>query len=300
MVSVNGYYRDLDIDSYIEFLNKQGLRGIDRIAVRIALALKADFRNIILYGAPADGKSTIATYTLDYIKQQYGIDWISYNVDEATTSYNLFGGFDPSALVAGERRIHYGVITKALKEKKNVLLDELNRTDFKNISKLMGFLSAPYRLVLEESGEVFEYPKWFVLFATMNIGDEGNFSLSRAFKRRFLIIKVKYTELELKEILEPLCGKDNLLLEMCLELYKFTWQLAEEKLVLFGCGVGHLINFIKALKVFQEEISDYSIALREAVDMTVKMQLVDENDIFTLQEVEKRFEQEFFRKYRAI
>jgi len=283
---------DLDVGELIEFIREYEVYGCDRIVRRIGLLLKAGITSIVLYGAPGDGKSTICQLIMEYIKERYGIDYIFLNVDESTTAYHLIGGFSPEALKLGKKVIHYGVIPRAILERKHVFLDELNRTDFRNISKLMGFYAAPYKLIIQESGEVFTKPKWFVTLATMNIGDEGNFSLSRAFKRRFAILKVSYNRLELDEILQsiPETKDDQELQEICKAIYEETWKWSQEKLVLFGVGIAHLRNFARVFKVFQKDM-DYDDALRETFKITVLMQIIDENDIYRLEEIERRSEE---------
>jgi len=291
---------DLDVGELIEWVREHEVYGADRIVRRIGLLLKAGVTSIVLYGAPGDGKSTICQLILEYIKERYGVDYIFLNIDESTTAYHLIGGFSPEALKMGKKIIHYGVIPRALLERKHVFLDELNRTDFRNISKLMGFYAAPYKLVIQESGEVFTKPKWFVTLATMNIGDEGNFSLSRAFKRRFAILKVAYNRLELDEILRsiPETKDDQELQEICKAIYEETWKWANEKLVLFGVGIAHLRNFARVFKVFQKDM-DFDDALREAFKITVLMQIIDENDIYRLEEIERKAE-EFLNKIVSI
>jgi MoxR-like ATPase len=147
----------------------------------------------------------------------YGIDYLSKNIDESTNSSTLYGGFSPEILSSAVKKprrdnIEKGIFSRAMEEGKYIMLDELNRTDNETLGRLMGFLADPYNYDVPEGKLRYWYKMSssersnMVIIGTMNIGDVGNFKMSFAFKRRFKIIKVEYTEEEIGMIMEYLYG----------------------------------------------------------------------------------------------
>jgi MoxR-like ATPase len=201
---------------------------------------------------------------------RYRTPKMSVNIDETTTATKLGGGYSPMSFASKKKVVHYGTISRCLlrrglRNKKgeligigaNLLLDELNRTDFENISFLMGFFESPYRYYLDVEGRPFLNPnhrsefnfeyRW-LCFATMNIQDIGNQPLSLAFKSRFHIIEIEYRKEDVEEILNNLFRFSTYEKRIFSQLYNQvnSWKSANE--IRFPAGIRHYNKFFKLLR----------------------------------------------------
>lgn len=206
---------------------------------------------------------------------RYETPYTIVNVDETTTTTKLAGGYSPTSF-GGEKDIQYGAISRALFKRGaringmvgmggNVMLDEINRTDFENISFLMGFFESPYQYTMQEDeGRLFLNPnqvprregkeyRWLFL-GTMNIQDIGNQPLSMAFKSRFHIIRVQYTKKEMKEILEELFRLTEYEKDIFNSLYNYIQGWHQAKDVLFPAGIRHYVGFFTYLRSILRDI----------------------------------------------
>lgn len=309
-------------------LFKEQVVGTDNVIWNILLGLKQG-KGVLLFGYPGDGKSTICVQFLDYFEWKYSTGYLTLNVDESTTSFQLRGGISPDIFALGDiskvderSRIEYGLIPMALLSKdftktiitrdgkktvrigqaKNFFADEVNRTDFRNISFTMGFYASPYQFTLkEDNNRVFPNPnalygetRWISL-ATMNTADVGNEALSLAFKRRFHIVQVEFDQDHWKEVFKSIFRVDeqDWRVQVALTINSMTneWK---KSVVLFPAGIGHVLSFIKEFELSIEDL--YNDKLKKALnldpndrpgnlrtlvknilDATVKNAIVDEN-----------------------
>lgn len=246
-------------------------------------------------------------------------------MDENTSSEKLAGGYSPLSFALGKKDIRYGIITKSLLKRghtnkyidlegnrkeeligygSNLLLDELNRTPFENLSFLMGFYQSPYSYMIEEEGRIVVNPnnrtefnnehRW-VMFGTMNISDIGNNPLSLAFKRRFHIIRIRYNDQTLLKILRSLFKfqKDTYEEKIFLDLNSTITSWHENDEITFPCGVSHyhtfftfLRNGLKRLRIDEKDNELYmgktKIKLEKYLESilrsTIIMPIINEND----------------------
>ncbi|MGF1469915.1 MAG: AAA family ATPase [Sandaracinaceae bacterium] len=162
-------------------------------------------KHLMLLGPPGTGKSTIGQALGQLAAEVYGLgppllatasaDW---------TTYDTIGGWTQRS----DQMLTFreGVVTRALKEKRWLILDEVNRADIdKSFGELFtvlagGTVTTAYTQ-LEHDREVpvkigpdaspYNLGPWFRIVATMNVRDKASlFRLSYAFIRRFAVITV--------------------------------------------------------------------------------------------------------------
>lgn len=259
---------------------------------------------------------------------RFGTPSQSFNIDETTTSVKLGGGYSPSSFASKTVIIAYGIISRCLLKKglsdrlgniigfgANLLLDELNRTDFENIAFLMGFLENPYEYSIEEEGRPILNPnnrndldfemRW-LLDCTMNIQDVGNQPISYAFKSRFHIMQIRYTQEQVEKILTELyrfSSKSGYEAKIFKNIYTEidAWRTQLE--IKFPAGIRHYNNFFTYLRSgmarleAQGEFSLQNLKIRNT-DLTIQeyilislrsailMPIIDENKEFVITEKE--------------
>lgn len=290
---------------------KARLLKVEEVVDNIILGINAN-KSFILYGYPGDGKSSITHQFLQYLEWRFGTPIAIYNVDETTTAERLNGGYSPMSFATKKKVIRYGVITKSLLRKgytvgneriglgANVMLDEINRTDFENISFLMGFFESPYQYTLEEEGRIIYHPNYrsdlgfehrWVFCATMNIQDVGNNPISLAFKSRFHIIRIRYEESDILEILDLLHRLSEYEKILFNELFRTIQGWRDANDIKFPAGVRHYDRFFSFLRnglanmVLTENdilISKYTSRTLEEffnaiMRSTIMMPIIDEN-----------------------
>lgn len=305
---------------------KQRLINIEQVVYSWGWGLEAG-KNTMLYGYPGDGKSSIFEQLNDYLKWRYGTPYIVYNVDETTTSSKLNGGYSPMSFATGKKEVRYGVISRALLKRNlelggkvvgmgaNVMLDEINRTPFENISFLMGFFESPHSYILQEdNGRVFLNPnersdldnemRW-CFTATMNIQDIGNQPLSLAFKSRFHIIRIRYEVEEMKEVLDTLFNFHPYEENIFTEIYDTVDGWAKGREIKFPAGIRHYNTFFRLLRRGLKKLttdassstktdlmienSNYNLVeyLVEILRSSIMMPIIDENRSGLVEQKEK-------------
>lgn len=190
----------METEKYLEILDTCPIRGQDEAILRTLRYIHLGYP-VMLYGPPGNGKTTIADHVLESLG---GPDsYYRFEATEATTEYQTLGGFHPLSMsgnpeLAEEYVYKDGVVARAVREEKNLLIDEFTRAPSTAYSGLFMLLSHG-RLNLEHREETLERPDDWVVITTSNFGDEGTFKLSAALKRRFVPIHVGYTSRSTEE-----------------------------------------------------------------------------------------------------
>jgi hypothetical protein len=168
---------------------------------RCCAALNAG-SHVLLVGPPGTGKSSLASLIADHAAERLGLrDPITATASADWTTYDTIGGWtqrQDQTLAFRE-----GVVTRALREKRWLVLDEVNRAD---IDKCFGELftvlagGTATTAYTDQDGQAIQigpearpytFGSWFRLIATMNARDKSSlFRLSYAFLRRFAVIYV--------------------------------------------------------------------------------------------------------------
>ncbi|MGO4349311.1 AAA family ATPase [Paenibacillus sp. MCAF9] len=190
-------------------------------------------KHIILAGAPGTGKTTIAqaickTAYEQLLSLERGI------FSTATSDWSTFdtvGGYLPDFNDNGKLRFSEGIITRAIKRREWLIIDEINRADIdKAIGPFFSVLS-DHEVVLPFKSQmgvniritpgtgntsddvIYVHPNWR-LIGTMNDFDKLSlFEISYAFLRRFAVVKIPLPSVdELSKIVSkvvPNCNLDN-------------------------------------------------------------------------------------------
>jgi len=227
-------------------------------------------KSICLQGVPGDGKTTIAVDLLEYLKWRYGTPYQTYNVNDGTTVGKLSGATDLSTLSSKIKRVDYGILSRCLFKRgwkpdndseivgkgSNLLLDELNRTEFKQISFIMGFLASPWSYTIDpDNFRRMYYPNRYgnccwVLIATINKGDVGNEKFSIAAKGRFVFIEIEYKDKnDLRYILEhslQLTTETLWVAQYLEKIFDWTVEVAAGGNIKYHAGIRHLLGVHRA------------------------------------------------------
>jgi MoxR-like ATPase len=169
----------LNREDMIKIIETCEVKGQDEAIVRALMYINLGYP-IMFYGPPGNGKTTIGEHLLNYISS--GDNYYRIEATEGMTEYHTIGGFHPLSMSGNpelSQKFVYkdGIITRAVREHKNLLIDEFNRAPTTAYSGLFMLLSSGI-LPVEHSEEVLRKPDNWVLIVTANLGDEGTFKMS--------------------------------------------------------------------------------------------------------------------------
>ncbi|MCK5108985.1 MAG: AAA family ATPase [Methanosarcinales archaeon] len=123
----------LTTDDHLKILETCAIKGHDNVIIRALRYIDLGYP-IMLYGPPGNGKTTIAEHLLTYIGG--GKDTF-YEIEgtEGMNKYHIIGGFHPLSMsgnsaLAEQFVYKHGIVTRAIFDHKNLLIDELARAEF--------------------------------------------------------------------------------------------------------------------------------------------------------------------------
>lgn len=278
----------LNRDDIIKIIETCQIKGQDEAIIRALMYINLGYP-IMMYGPPGNGKTTIAEHLLRYISK--GDNFYRIEATEGMTEYHTIGGFHPLSMSGNpelSKRFIYkdGIITRALQEKKNLLIDEFNRAPTTAYSGLFMLLSTGL-LPVEHSETVLKKPDNWVLVVTANLGDEGTFKMSAALKRRFIPIFIGYINrfTEEKVVRSYAPKMEDKIVKAILDFAEETrrlWQ--EEKALPQGLSTDGVIKMTRYCDLSISEGLDGKTAFTDAA-MHQGIVIADETDYASIQTI---------------
>lgn len=278
-------------DVYSKIIESCPIKGQD-IAIMQSLRYVDMGLPILFYGPPGCGKTTLAEHILKSIGSKNS--YLKIEATEGMTEYQLVGGFHPLALsgsakLSSKYVFKEGVVTRAIKGKKNLLIDEFTRAPTSAYAGLFLLLSTG-ELPIEYSEEVLGKPEDWTLIVTANIGDEGTFRVSSALKRRFIPIYIGYPSRAVEKgvLLERAPDCPDNLIKAILDFGEETRRLqSEERALPNGLSTDGAIKMARYCAATVKEGFDAKSAFLDAAfqQAIVVADETDEVSVQTVQEV---------------
>jgi MoxR-like ATPase len=273
---------NIKTEDYMKVIETSEIKGHEEEIMQTLRYIKLGMP-ILFYGPPGNGKTTLAEHILTSIGWEES--FLKIEATEGMTEYQVVGGFHPLSL-SGNKQFVYkdGVVTRALMQKKNLLIDEFTRAPTSAYSGLFLLLSRGY-LPLEYKEKVLKKSDDWVVIATANIGDEGTFRVSAALKRRFIPVYIGYPSRTVEEVIArkkaPGLGKDvlNAILDFAEETRR-VWK--EEKALPQGLSTDGIIKMARYCEIaISEGIDSKSAFLDSAFQQAIIV--ADETDEISVQ-----------------
>ena len=276
-----------NFDKLIKFFNKKGFHEIDNIIEDILIKLKMKemsngYGFVILSGIGGSGKSKIAEVIFEFLKLNLKREFSYISTDDSTTTENLLCRV---GLKNGSEIKKYGIMGDSLNNNKNILFDEFNRTEFRNVQKLMSLFAGG---TCDSEGIYFKIPSDIIIIGTCNLGSIGTYPIAEEFKQRCGIIEVKYKRNSYEIILNNIF-KENILNEIAMEFYdkSIDYTIENKHGWRNELSVRSLVDFINEIKsgisikgYKKENITD---TINKAVKSIV-LQFINENNPYDLKE----------------
>jgi len=268
--------KELKREAYAKVIESCEIDGQDEAIIKILRYVRMGYP-VLIYGPSGNGKTTVAEHVLAQMGGKDG--YVKVEATEGMTEYQLIGGFHPLALSRGEKIFKDGAVTRAIKEGKNLLIDEFTRAPTSAYSGLFLLLSHG-TLPLEHEEKVLKKPEDWVVLATANIGDEGTFKVSSALKRRFIPIYMDYParEVEEKVIRERTPLRDAQVMDAILDFAEDTRRVwREDKAIPQGLSPDGEIKMAQYCELAMREGTDVRTAFLDAA-FQQSMVIADESD----------------------
>jgi hypothetical protein len=268
----------------VKYLEAQGIYEAKDILANILVGLKTTEQSFgygfaIISGCGGSGKTKIAKHILEWLDKEIGTEHKLIATDENTSTDSLLARISADSLMSktGEK-IVIGEMGQCLQNGYNMLWDEINRTPFENIQKMMTLFSENF---VEHRGIKFQIPDGMIILSTANLGSKGTFPLAQEFKQRASIIEVKYSEPQMKRILYALFGRDALKVDLGMKLYQKTVDYAKE-----GRNGWNYEASVRTVKTFVDRMliaMSFGLNTKEATYQAVRsvlVQFTDESSVF--------------------
>ncbi|MBI4362582.1 MAG: MoxR family ATPase [Euryarchaeota archaeon] len=275
-------------DDYSKVLETSPIKGQDEPILKALRYINLGYP-VMFYGPAGNGKSTVASHILSYL----GKEWLKIEATEGMTEYHVIGGFHPLSMSAdAERSKEFlykdGVVSRAMLEGKNLLIDEFTRAPSSAYSGLFLLLSFG-ELPLEYRQQVIKKPPDWVLIATANFGDDGTFKLSSALKRRFIPIGIgypkRYTEEKLLKEVVP--GLPEEIVRAILDFAEGTREMwRKDKTLPSGLSTDGVIKMARYCHLSIQEGTDKQTAFTDSA-LHQGVIIADETDYLSLQTVQE-------------
>jgi hypothetical protein len=270
-----------EVEAYLE---ARGLHQMGEIVKNILVGLKTTensfgFGFAIISGCGGSGKTKVEVAILDYLKEKGKSEYTLIATDENTSTDSLLCRVSADSLMSteGEKYV-VGELGKALQDGRNILWDEINRTPFENIQKMMTLFSE--RKVTHRDTE-FCIPDGMIILATANLGSKGTFPIAQEFKQRSSIVEVKYTPAQMSKIAYAIFDKDARRIDLGMKLYAKTAEYAKE-----GRNGWNYEASVRTVKTFVDRLLlslDFGLDIETSVYQAIRsvlIQFTDESSVF--------------------
>jgi hypothetical protein len=268
----------------VKYLEEQGIYEAKDIVKNILVGLKTTEQSFgygfaIISGCGGSGKTKIAKLILEWLNKELATQFKVIATDENTSTDSLLARISADSLMSqtGEK-IVIGEMGQCLQNGWHMLWDEINRTPFENIQKMMTMFS---EREVEHRGIKFRIPDGTIILSTANLGSKGTYPIAQEFKQRSSIVEVRYSQAQMKRILYSLFNRDALKVDLGMTLYDKTVLYSKE-----GRNGWNYEASVRTVKTFVDRVLislsfglDASESSYQAI-RSVLVQFTDESSVF--------------------